>query len=157
MSFLLNLLYNNTTLLGLSCGNLSSSARFVCGQIFHECCHLLCIRIHLSTLKMFDYFLFSSLVYLGSTCKVFFRLILWSPATAFSTPVFSMSFCITFQFWSSYLFDGHSLPSSMFSLLHLLQSLSLSTSVFFPGFQKGRVPSEKGTFSAVNGPSKGHN
>ena len=27
-----------------------------------------------------------------------------------------------------------------------------------PGFQKGRVPSEKGTFSAVNGgPSKGHN
>ena len=30
-------------------------------------------------------------------------------------------------------------------------------SVFCPGFQKGRVPSEKGTFSAVNGPSKGHN
>ena len=29
-------------------------------------------------------------------------------------------------------------------------------SVFCPGFQKGRVPSEKGTFSAVNGPSKGH-
>ena len=29
--------------------------------------------------------------------------------------------------------------------------------VFCPGFQKGRVPSEKGTFSAVNGPSKGHN
>ena len=28
--------------------------------------------------------------------------------------------------------------------------------VFCPGFQKGRVPSEKGTFSAVNGPSKGH-
>ena len=27
--------------------------------------------------------------------------------------------------------------------------------VFCPGFQKGRVPSEKGTFSAVNGPSKG--
>ena len=32
-----------------------------------------------------------------------------------------------------------------------------SISVFCPGFQKGRVPSEKGTFSAVNGPSKGHN
>ena len=28
--------------------------------------------------------------------------------------------------------------------------------VFCPGFQKGRVPSEKGHFSAVNGPSKGH-
>ena len=27
--------------------------------------------------------------------------------------------------------------------------------VFCPGFQKGRVPSEKGTSSAVNGPSKG--
>ena len=32
----------------------------------------------------------------------------------------------------------------------------LHISVFCPGFQKGRVPSEKGTFSAVNGPSKGH-
>ena len=30
------------------------------------------------------------------------------------------------------------------------------TPVFCPGFQKGRVPPEKGTFSAVNGPSKGH-
>ena len=29
--------------------------------------------------------------------------------------------------------------------------------VFCLGFQKGRVPSEKGTFSAVSGPSKGHN
>ena len=29
--------------------------------------------------------------------------------------------------------------------------------VFCPGFQKGRVPFEKGTFSAVSGPSKGHN
>ena len=30
-------------------------------------------------------------------------------------------------------------------------------SVFCPDFQKGRVPSEKGTLnSAVNGPSKGH-
>ena len=28
--------------------------------------------------------------------------------------------------------------------------------VFCPGFQKSRVPSEKGTFSAVNRPSKGH-
>ena len=26
-------------------------------------------------------------------------------------------------------------------------------SVFCPGFQKGRVPSENGTFSAVNGPT----
>ena len=30
------------------------------------------------------------------------------------------------------------------------------TAVFCPGFQKGRVPSQKGTFSAVNGLSKGH-
>ena len=29
--------------------------------------------------------------------------------------------------------------------------------VFCPGFQKGTVPSEKGTFSAANGPSKRHN
>ena len=29
-------------------------------------------------------------------------------------------------------------------------------SVFCPGFQKGRVPSQKGTFSAMNGLSKGH-
>ena len=28
--------------------------------------------------------------------------------------------------------------------------------VFCPSFQKGRVPSEKGTFSVVNGPTKGH-
>ena len=33
---------------------------------------------------------------------------------------------------------------------------NIYNSVFCPGFQKGRVPSEKGTFSAVNGPSKGH-
>ena len=32
----------------------------------------------------------------------------------------------------------------------------IKDTVFCPGFQKGRVPSEKGTFSAVNGPSKGH-
>ena len=32
----------------------------------------------------------------------------------------------------------------------------LSVAVFCPGFQKGRVPSEKGTFSAVNGSTKGH-
>ena len=31
-----------------------------------------------------------------------------------------------------------------------------ATSVFCPGFQKGMVSSEKGTFSAVNGPTKGH-
>ena len=29
--------------------------------------------------------------------------------------------------------------------------------MYCPGFQKGRVPSENGTFSAVNGPLKGHN
>ena len=34
--------------------------------------------------------------------------------------------------------------------------LGCTYSVFCPGFQKGRVPSEKGTFSAVNGPSKGN-
>ena len=33
----------------------------------------------------------------------------------------------------------------------------IDNSEFCPGFQKGRVPSEKGTFSAVNGPSKEHN
>ena len=48
----------------------------------------------------------------------------------------------------------------------LARELVLFNSVFCPGFQKGRVPSEKGTrvvngrskghFSAVNGPSKGH-
>ena len=37
-----------------------------------------------------------------------------------------------------------------------ISSISPIISVFCPGFQKGRVPSEKGTFSAVNGPSKGH-
>ena len=46
------------------------------------------------------------------------------------------------------------------------QGLVHITTVFCPGLQKGRVPSEKGTlarstpskghFSAVNGPSKGH-
>ena len=36
-----------------------------------------------------------------------------------------------------------------------LRYIHLST-VFCEGFQKGSVPSEKGTFSAVNGPSKGH-
>ena len=30
-------------------------------------------------------------------------------------------------------------------------------SVFCLGLQKGRVPSEKGTFSAVSGPLKEHN
>ena len=29
-------------------------------------------------------------------------------------------------------------------------------SVFCPGIQKGRVPSEKGTFSAVNGSTEDH-
>ena len=59
-----------------------------------------------------------------------------------------------------------------------INSKILATTVFCPGFQKGRVPSEKGrvpsekgrvpsekgrvlsekgTFSALNGPSKGHN
>ena len=37
------------------------------------------------------------------------------------------------------------------------QRIILVNSVFCQGFQKGRVPSEKGTFSAVSGPSKGHN
>ena len=32
----------------------------------------------------------------------------------------------------------------------------MHVTVFCPGFQKGRVPSQKGTFSAVNGLSKGH-
>ena len=39
----------------------------------------------------------------------------------------------------------------------VLFSSSTVVTVFCPGFQKGRVPSEKGTFSAVNGASKGHN
>ena len=34
--------------------------------------------------------------------------------------------------------------------------IATAYSVFCPGFQKGRVPSEKGIFSAVNGPTKGH-
>ena len=38
-----------------------------------------------------------------------------------------------------------------------IETVKLCFSVFCPGFQKGRVPFEKGTFSAVNGPSKGHN
>ena len=45
---------------------------------------------------------------------------------------------------------------------HFAAELSTSTAghvaiipVFCPGFQKSRVPSEKGTFSAVNAPSKG--
>ena len=33
----------------------------------------------------------------------------------------------------------------------------LAEAVFCPGFQKGRLPSEKGTFSAVSGPSKLYN
>ena len=40
---------------------------------------------------------------------------------------------------------------------HMYDIKIIQCSVFCPGFQKGRVPSEKGTFSAVNGPSKGHN
>ena len=36
-----------------------------------------------------------------------------------------------------------------------LFKLCKEPSVFCPGFQNGRVPSEKGTFSAVNGLSKG--
>ena len=34
---------------------------------------------------------------------------------------------------------------------------SCAVHVFCPGFQKGRVPSEKGTFSGVSEPSKGQN
>ena len=43
---------------------------------------------------------------------------------------------------------------------HTRVSFSSIDTVFCPGFQKGMVPSEKGTFStvnAVNGLSKGHN
>ena len=39
----------------------------------------------------------------------------------------------------------------------ITSSFRTGLSVFCPGFQKGRVPSEEGTFSAVNGTSKGHN
>ena len=39
---------------------------------------------------------------------------------------------------------------------NIIKHLKQIYSVFCPGFQKGRVPSEKGTFSTVNGPSKGH-
>ena len=35
--------------------------------------------------------------------------------------------------------------------------LQVDVPVFCTGFQKSRVPSDKGTFSAMNGPSKGHN
>ena len=43
------------------------------------------------------------------------------------------------------------------SIVSILYSgLGRRNTVFCPGFQKGRVPSEKGHFSAVNGPSKGH-
>ena len=45
------------------------------------------------------------------------------------------------------LFDFAYIGCSIFNVYH---------SVFCPGFQKGRVPSQKGTFSAVNGLSKGH-
>ena len=37
------------------------------------------------------------------------------------------------------------------------RDLGHTDTVFWPVFQKGRVPSEKGTFRAVSGPSKGHN
>ena len=41
--------------------------------------------------------------------------------------------------------------------VHEARQVKVMSPVFCPGFQKGRVPSEKGTFSAVSGPSKGHN
>ena len=47
------------------------------------------------------------------------------------------------------------IPFGMFTNLNKAMIFHAQT-VFCPGFQKGRVPSEKGTFSAVNGPSKGH-
>ena len=50
------------------------------------------------------------------------------------------------------------LSTELGDIYHLPHSdIIVYISVFCPGFQKGRVPSEKGTFSAVNGPSKGHN
>ena len=47
--------------------------------------------------------------------------------------------------------------SAMSSWFVVIWYSGTRNAVFCPGFQKGRVPSEKGTFSAVNGPSKGHN
>ena len=49
------------------------------------------------------------------------------------------------------------LPSSDLFTLEANSHCNNLRSVFCPGFQKGRVPSEKGTFSAMNGASKGHN
>ena len=59
-----------------------------------------------------------------------------------------------------YVFIGSIILIIAFNILKYLNHAA----VFCPGFQKGRVPSEKGTvngpskghFSAVNGPSKGH-
>ena len=53
-------------------------------------------------------------------------------------------------------FSTRSLSNVMVSFAGTAQEAGAGA-VFCPGFQKGRVPSEKGTFSAVNGPSKGHN
>ena len=38
----------------------------------------------------------------------------------------------------------------------MINANSMPITVFCPSFQKGRVPSQKGTFIAVNGLSKGH-
>ena len=40
-----------------------------------------------------------------------------------------------------------------FTISHIIVYIS----VFCQGFQKARMPSEKGTFSAVNEKKKGHN
>ena len=47
--------------------------------------------------------------------------------------------------------------NNIYASPYMCSGSQVSSAVFCPGFQKGRVPSENGTFSAVNGPSKGHN
>ena len=46
--------------------------------------------------------------------------------------------------------------SVLYFAVHMTRYHMLLYAVFCPGFHKGRVPSQKGTFRAVNGPSKGH-
>ena len=59
-----------------------------------------------------------------------------------NSPMKFLGACVSFQSTSM---EG-------FTFIHN----KLESTVFCPGFQKGRVPSEKGTLSAVNGPTKGH-
>ena len=51
---------------------------------------------------------------------------------------------------------GSTVEFIIFVLTILFLPIDASCSVLSRFFQKGMVPSEKGTFSAVNGPSKGH-